>query len=249
MFAAGTYNTQKLLHRLRAEHAAAASPPGSAQLTRTNSESLLGAVIPAPGRRLHPRRGDHVVVASRTSTPTSSRCGTAGAATRWVCSTTAADRRRHPAPPAGGNGSGVRAAQSPADTRDGRPCDSGRSGRSSAGHAVAGQLDHRAAPARPARLAADVQAGRRRAQPDAGSRPANQAARAAGRRTSAATPVGSWGDLINMPMTAHFIGGCPIGDSPATGVIDPYHRLYGYRGLHVVDGVGAARRTSASTRR
>jgi len=42
--------------------------------------------------------------------------------------------------------------------------------------------------------------------------------------------------LMNIPMTAHFIGGCAIGDSPETGVIDPYHRLYGYPGLHVVDG-------------
>jgi cholesterol oxidase len=47
---------------------------------------------------------------------------------------------------------------------------------------------------------------------------------------------GTWGDLMNIPMTAHFIGGCVIGDSPQTGVIDPYHRLYGYPGLHVVDG-------------
>ena len=47
---------------------------------------------------------------------------------------------------------------------------------------------------------------------------------------------GTWGDLMNIPMTAHFIGGCPIGDSPGTGVIDPYHRLYGYEGLHVIDG-------------
>lgn len=47
---------------------------------------------------------------------------------------------------------------------------------------------------------------------------------------------GTWGDLMNIPMTAHFIGGCPIGDSPGTGVVDPYHRLYGYDGLHVVDG-------------
>jgi cholesterol oxidase len=47
---------------------------------------------------------------------------------------------------------------------------------------------------------------------------------------------GTWGDLMNVPMTAHFIGGCPIGDSADTGVIDPYHRLYGYEGLHVVDG-------------
>jgi cholesterol oxidase len=49
-------------------------------------------------------------------------------------------------------------------------------------------------------------------------------------------PGGTWGDLMNIPMTAHFIGGCAIGDSPATGVIDPYHRLYGHPGLHVVDG-------------
>lgn len=49
-------------------------------------------------------------------------------------------------------------------------------------------------------------------------------------------PGGTWGDLMNIPMTAHFIGGCVIGDSPATGVVDPYHRLYGYPGLHVVDG-------------
>ena len=47
---------------------------------------------------------------------------------------------------------------------------------------------------------------------------------------------GTWGDLMNIPMTAHFIGGCAIGDSPATGVVDPYQRLYGYPGLHVADG-------------
>ncbi|WP_375482100.1 FAD-dependent oxidoreductase [uncultured Jatrophihabitans sp.] len=47
---------------------------------------------------------------------------------------------------------------------------------------------------------------------------------------------GTWGDLMNIPMTAHFIGGCPIGDSAETGVIDPYHRLYGHPGLHVIDG-------------
>ena len=47
---------------------------------------------------------------------------------------------------------------------------------------------------------------------------------------------GTWGDLMNIPMTAHFIGGCPIGDSAETGVIDPYHRLYGHAGLHVIDG-------------
>lgn len=47
---------------------------------------------------------------------------------------------------------------------------------------------------------------------------------------------GTWLDLFNIPTTAHFIGGCAIGDSPERGVIDPYHRVYGHLGLHVVDG-------------
>jgi cholesterol oxidase len=37
-------------------------------------------------------------------------------------------------------------------------------------------------------------------------------------------------------LTAHFVGGCVIAGSPDQGVIDPYHRVYGYPGLHVVDG-------------
>ncbi|HZE50036.1 MAG TPA: GMC family oxidoreductase [Jatrophihabitantaceae bacterium] len=49
-------------------------------------------------------------------------------------------------------------------------------------------------------------------------------------------PEGSWTDIVNIPITGHFIGGCAIGDSPSTGVVDPYQRLYGYPGLHVVDG-------------
>ncbi|MEU6087492.1 GMC family oxidoreductase [Streptomyces sp. NPDC047085] len=44
------------------------------------------------------------------------------------------------------------------------------------------------------------------------------------------------GELMGTPLTAHFLGGCPIGDSAETGVIDPYHRLYGHPGISVVDG-------------
>ena len=47
---------------------------------------------------------------------------------------------------------------------------------------------------------------------------------------------GTIGDLIGAPFTAHFVGGCVIGDSPATGVIDPYHRVWNYPTLHIVDG-------------
>ncbi|MGH3347127.1 MAG: GMC family oxidoreductase N-terminal domain-containing protein [Nocardioides sp.] len=49
-------------------------------------------------------------------------------------------------------------------------------------------------------------------------------------------PGGNIGEPFNMPMTAHFIGGCTIGDSVDAGVIDPYQRVYGYPGLHVADG-------------
>ncbi|MFF2730097.1 GMC oxidoreductase [Streptomyces sp. NPDC058008] len=44
------------------------------------------------------------------------------------------------------------------------------------------------------------------------------------------------GELMGTPLTAHFLGGCPIGASPEEGVIDPYHRLYGHPGISVVDG-------------
>ncbi|GAB7031573.1 GMC family oxidoreductase [Streptomyces sp. NPDC021749] len=48
------------------------------------------------------------------------------------------------------------------------------------------------------------------------------------------------GELMGTPLTAHFLGGCPIGDSAETGVIDPYHRLYGHPGISVVDGAAVS---------
>jgi cholesterol oxidase len=47
---------------------------------------------------------------------------------------------------------------------------------------------------------------------------------------------GTWGEIFNIPLTAHFIGGCPIGATAEEGVIDPYHRVHGYPGLSIVDG-------------
>ncbi len=49
-------------------------------------------------------------------------------------------------------------------------------------------------------------------------------------------PFGNVGDVIGAPMTAHFVGGAVIGADADSGVIDPYHRVYGHPGLHVVDG-------------
>ncbi|ADJ42595.1 cholesterol oxidase [Amycolatopsis mediterranei S699] len=47
---------------------------------------------------------------------------------------------------------------------------------------------------------------------------------------------GTWGEIFDIPLTAHFIGGVPIGATADEGVIDPYHRVFGYPGLSVVDG-------------
>ncbi|MFF7812127.1 GMC oxidoreductase [Streptomyces roseolus] len=48
------------------------------------------------------------------------------------------------------------------------------------------------------------------------------------------------GELMGTPLTAHFLGGCPIGADPESGVIDPYHRLYGHPGISVVDGAAVS---------
>ena len=55
-------------------------------------------------------------------------------------------------------------------------------------------------------------------------------------RLTGGFPGSAVGDAFNKPLTAHFLGGCAIGDSPETGVVDPYQRVYGHPGLHIADG-------------
>ncbi|WP_242665891.1 GMC oxidoreductase [Paraburkholderia ginsengiterrae] len=42
--------------------------------------------------------------------------------------------------------------------------------------------------------------------------------------------------LLNIPTTAHVLGGAVIGANSASGVVDPYLRVFGYRNLLVCDG-------------
>jgi cholesterol oxidase len=42
--------------------------------------------------------------------------------------------------------------------------------------------------------------------------------------------------ILNIPTTAHILGGCCMGDSADNGVIDHQHRVFGYDGLYVIDG-------------
>jgi len=49
-------------------------------------------------------------------------------------------------------------------------------------------------------------------------------------------PRGSWPEVFGIPLTAHFLGGAVISDSPDRGVVDAWNRVWGHPGLHVVDG-------------
>lgn len=51
-----------------------------------------------------------------------------------------------------------------------------------------------------------------------------------------ALPGGSLSEIVDIPLTAHILGGAVISDDPARGVVDPWHRVWGYPGLHIVDG-------------
>jgi cholesterol oxidase len=42
--------------------------------------------------------------------------------------------------------------------------------------------------------------------------------------------------LLGVPSTAHILGGCCMGESDQTGVIDHQHQVFGYDGLYVIDG-------------
>ena len=43
-------------------------------------------------------------------------------------------------------------------------------------------------------------------------------------------------EVLNKTASAHFIGGIPISDSRERGAVDPYQRVFGQPGLHVMDG-------------
>ncbi|WP_158887515.1 GMC family oxidoreductase [Amycolatopsis anabasis] len=51
---------------------------------------------------------------------------------------------------------------------------------------------------------------------------------------------GTWGEIFGIPLTAHFLGGAVIGTDPGHGVIDPYHRVFGHPNLSVVDGAAVS---------
>ncbi len=50
-------------------------------------------------------------------------------------------------------------------------------------------------------------------------------------------PMGSMGEnVLNLPTTAHILGGCPVGRDPSEGVVDESFQVHNYPGLYVIDG-------------
>jgi cholesterol oxidase len=56
-------------------------------------------------------------------------------------------------------------------------------------------------------------------------------------RRTKGIPLGSLGEnLLGLPMTAHILGGAPMGRNAGEGVIDENFEIHNYEGLYIVDG-------------
>jgi len=65
---------------------------------------------------------------------------------------------------------------------------------------------------------------------------ADQVTRRAAEKLDATPQSGLTEALLNIPTTAHIMGGAVIGEGPETGVVDAQHRAFGYENLLVCDG-------------
>jgi cholesterol oxidase len=65
---------------------------------------------------------------------------------------------------------------------------------------------------------------------------ADQVTRRAAEKLEATPQAGLTEQLLNIPTTAHIMGGAVIGEGPDTGVVDRHNRAFGYEDLLVCDG-------------
>ena len=230
--AAGTYNTQKLLHRMKYEGYLAKISPKLGRFSRTNSESLVGAIMPKS-------KIDY----SQGSAITSSFYP---------------NEHTHVEPVRYGKGSNLMGLLQTIMTDGSQAADRRRQwlGIALKQPKLLARMLYVRKWSEKTIIALVMQnvdssitvSGKRRlfhwsltskndaSKPNATWIPeANETVRriAANRGGIAG---GNLGDLINAPFTAHFVGGCVIGVDESAGVIDPYHRVWNYPTLHIVDG-------------
>ena len=237
VIAAGTYNTQKLLHRMKDDGVLPRISARLGLMSRTNSESLVGAIS---------NRKDVDF-------------------TRGVAITSSfyPDDRTHVEPVRYGKGSNLMGLLGTilTDAKDGtprwqvwagqmlaHPADALRS--LSVRHwsergaialvmqSVDNSITVSGARSRLGRWKLTSRQGE--GEPNPTWIPAaNEAARKISEQIDG-FPMGQLGDLLDAPMTAHFVGGACIGADAEHGVVDGYHRVFGHEGLHVVDGAAVS---------
>ncbi|MGV9778813.1 GMC oxidoreductase [Streptosporangium sp. NPDC003464] len=232
IFAAGTYGTQRLLHRLKAERVLPRLSDRLGALTRTNSEALLGFErLSIEGEKLnhgvaitssiHPDAHTHIEPVrygdgSNAMGMLRSLLIDGGGAPRWLKFLGEVVRRPHLVP---------------------RLFDHRRwSERALIALVMQAKDNSITLSARKGTFGWRLRSRRGHGDPNptwlpAGHRFVRHAAEEIG-----GMPGGSWLDLFDIPATAHFLGGCAIGADRDSGVIDAYHRVHGHEGLHVVDG-------------
>jgi cholesterol oxidase len=237
VFAAGALGTQRLLHRMRGSGALPGLSPALGTLTRTNSESIVGAKA---------RRG-----------------GVDYSAGVAITSSFHPDEHTHVEPVRYGHGSNVMGLLQTLLTDGGKSWPRVVSWLAEAArhparlrHAfyvrhwsertvialVMQSLDNSLTVAERRTLFGGHKLTTRQGhgEPNPTWIPAgNEAVRRLAEEIDG-VPGGTWGEVFNIPLTAHILGGCPIADDPARGVVDPYHRVYGHPGLHVVDGAAVS---------
>ncbi|MEU8785495.1 GMC family oxidoreductase [Streptomyces sp. NPDC048637] len=245
VLAAGTYGTQTLLHKMKDSGLLPGISGKLGELTRTNSEALVGAQT--DDRRYRKRHG------------------TKADFTRGVAITSSIhpDAHTHIEPVRYGKGSNAMGAMSILQVPvDGRGSRAGRWAANCLRHPLLllRSLSNRRWSERTIiglvmqsldnslttyRKPGGIGKGLLTARQGHGAPNPEQIPEATEAATLLAQEINGFagsnvGELMGTPLTAHFLGGCPIGADADHGVIDPYHRLYGHPGISVVDGAAVS---------
>ena len=233
VIAAGTYGTQRLLHRMRQDGFLPRLSASLGRLTRTNSESLMGAIAPTPELGLH--QGVAITSSFYADEQTHIEPVRYGVGSNAMGLLQSLMSRPEPGVPRWR--SWLReVGRQPAtaaklfnvhrwsertiiglvmQTADNSVTTTGKRTRLGGWTLTTKRDEGRPAPTH-------IESGA-----EAMERVAEKIGGIAG---------GNVFENFDISMTAHFVGGCPIGADAEHGVIDAYHRAWGHPGLSVVDG-------------
>jgi cholesterol oxidase len=231
VFAAGALGTQRLLHAMKASGDLPHLSDRLGALTRTNSESLVGAtVLPGEARRRKLRYTEGVAITSSFHP----------------------DERTHVEPVRYGKGSNSMGLLQSALT-DGGPGRAGRwaramfrwpfaylramSVRDWSNRTIIALVMQSADNSLTVRLRGrGLRSSQGHGAPNPTWIPAgNEAVRLLAEEIGG-LPGGALPEVLDIPLTAHILGGAVIGADAGSGVVDAYQRVFGHPGLHVADG-------------